>query len=145
MTGQIRWPSMAVSRLHRALPYCSGPTDREIAGSATGPWPTLSRNVYSHFANSVRCRNMQRLQNEWTSKAVCDGTCFPCGMFLHCASNATRMSTGKRAWQRMPLLRSPWAKSLSLVGVPAGRLAQGNGRGSGMATQVWLASQLLPF
>jgi hypothetical protein len=39
---------------------------------------------------------------------------------LHCASNADYcMSTRKRAWQRMPLLRSPWAKPLSLVGIPA--------------------------
>jgi hypothetical protein len=50
-----------------------------------------------------------------------DGTCFPCGVFLHCASNARlpHMSTRKRAWQRMPLLRLPWAKSLSLVAIPA--------------------------
>src|SRR6266851_8038733 len=43
---------------------------------------------------------------------------FPCGMFLHCASNAdTCMSTRKRAWQRILLLRSAWAKSLSLGGI----------------------------
>ena len=58
-------------------------------------------------------------------------------MFLHCTSNATCISTRKRAWQRMPLLCSPSAKSLSLVGIPAGRVAQGNGRGSRTATQVW--------
>ena len=31
----------------------------------------------------------------------------------------TGMSTRKRAWQRMPLVRSPWAKSLSLGAIPA--------------------------
>ena len=31
----------------------------------------------------------------------------------------TCMSTRKRAWQRMPLLRSAWAKSLSLGAIPA--------------------------
>jgi hypothetical protein len=51
---------------------------------------------------------------------VCDGTCFPCGMFLHCASNADYLYVNvKESWQRMPLLRSLWAKSLSLVGIPA--------------------------
>jgi hypothetical protein len=69
---------------------------------------------------------------------VCDGTCFPRGMFLHCASNAVYcMSTRKRAWQRMPLLHSPWAKSLSFRGYPGGRLAEGDGRGSRTAAQVW--------
>jgi hypothetical protein len=57
----------------------------------------------------------------------------------------TSMSARKRAWRRMPLLRSPWAKSLSLAGIPAAGLVQGNGRGSRSATKSGLASQLLRF
>ncbi len=37
----------------------------------------------------------------------------------------------------MSLLRSPWANSLSLAGIPAARLTQGNSRGSRTVTQVW--------
>jgi hypothetical protein len=37
----------------------------------------------------------------------------------------------------MPLLHSPWAKSLSFRGYPGGRLAEGDGRGSRPVTQVW--------
>ena len=33
--------------------------------------------------------------------------------------STTCRSTRKRAWQRMPILRLPWAKSLSLVAIPA--------------------------
>jgi CheY-like chemotaxis protein len=59
-----------------------------------------------------------------------DGTCFPCGMFLHCASHAAYLDVNaKRAWQRMPIPRSPWVKSFSLGTIR--RLANtGNGRGS---------------
>jgi len=62
----------------------------------------------------------------------------PCGCF--CVARrlmTTCMSTRKRAWQRMPLPRSPSAKSLSSGAIPAGRFAQGNGRGSPAATEVW--------
>jgi len=75
---------------------------------------------------------------------VCDGTCFPCGMFLHCASNATCMSTRKRAWQRTPLLRSPSAK-VPLNSWNCGvRSAQGNGRGSRTPTQIWFGIAVAP-
>jgi hypothetical protein len=37
----------------------------------------------------------------------------------------------------MPLLHSPWAKSLSFMAYPGGRLAEGDGRGSRPVTQVW--------
>jgi hypothetical protein len=56
----------------------------------------------------------------------------------------TCMSMRKRAWQRMPLPRSPSAKSLSLGAIPAGRLAQGNGRGSPAATEVWFGIAIAP-
>src|SRR6266566_8992692 len=52
-------------------------------------------------------------------------------------STNTCMSTPKRAWQRMSLLRSPSANSLLLGGIPAARLTQGNSRGSRTVTQVW--------
>jgi hypothetical protein len=56
---------------------------------------------------------------------------------LHCRQMLTTVcQTPKRAWQRMPLLHSPWAKSLSL-GVIPGRLADGDGPGSRPVTQVW--------
>jgi len=48
----------------------------------------------------------------------------------------TRMSTRKRAWQRMSFLRSPSAKVLSL-GQSRRPSAQAHGRGSRTATQVW--------
>jgi hypothetical protein len=47
------------------------------------------------------------------------------------------MSAPKRAWQRMPLLHSPWAKSLSFRGYAGGQLAEDDGRGSRPVTQVW--------
>jgi hypothetical protein len=56
----------------------------------------------------------------------------------------TCMSTRKRAWQRMPLPRSPSAKSLWLGAIPAARLAQGNGRGSPAATEVWFGIAIAP-
>jgi hypothetical protein len=44
---------------------------------------------------------------------------------LHCRQMLTTVcQTPKRAWQRMPLLHSPWAKSLSFRGYPGGRLAE---------------------
>jgi hypothetical protein len=67
-----------------------------------------------------------------------DGTCFPCGMFLHCASNAdylyvnAKESLAENAASPLVVGKSPVVR-----GNPGDRLAQGNGRGSHTVTQVW--------
>src|SRR5712691_2449905 len=73
-----------------------------------------------------------------------DGTFFPCGMFLHCAPNADYcICQRERELVRECSFSARCRLSPLVRGNPDGRLAQGNGRGSRMATQVCLASQLL--
>jgi hypothetical protein len=66
-----------------------------------------------------------------------DGTCFPCGMFLHCASNADYLVNAKECIAKNAASPLAVGKALSLGGNPGNRLAQGNGRGSHTVTQVW--------
>jgi hypothetical protein len=49
----------------------------------------------------------------------------------------TCMSTRKKAWQRMLLLRSAWAKSLSVRGIPAVSTGQWSPLSRGSARLVW--------
>jgi hypothetical protein len=62
---------------------------------------------------------------------------FPCGMFLHCASNADYLYVNLKE-SLAENAASPLAvgKSLSLR-QSGGQLAQGNGRGSRPVTQLW--------
>ena len=62
----------------------------------------------------------------------------PCGCFCVARRLMTTCMQRERALGReCRFPRSPSAKSLSLGAIPAGRLAQGNGRGSPAATEVW--------
>ena len=74
-----------------------------------------------------------------SQSAHLDGTCFPCDVFCIAPQMLTIcMSTRKRPWQRMPLLHSPWAKSLSLRGYPGGRSrGQWSGLSPDNASLVW--------
>jgi len=58
---------------------------------------------------------------------VCDGTCFPCGMFSHCASNADYLYVNTTE-SLAENVASPLA---------VGWLTQGSSRGSRTVTQVW--------